>query len=69
MISIHIHIYEFTHKYNQIGDPQQLIRVIGSSTKLYPDAEQFYYHENPENLYVIAGIEGKLFFFFFPCIN
>ncbi|KAL0145877.1 alternative splicing regulator-domain-containing protein [Mucor lusitanicus] len=35
---------------SRLGDPQQLIRVIGSSTKLYPDAEQFYYHENPENL-------------------
>ncbi|KAL9551568.1 hypothetical protein MBANPS3_004194 [Mucor bainieri] len=35
---------------SKLGDPQQLIRVIGSSTKLYPDAEQFYYHENPENL-------------------
>ncbi|KAI8645963.1 alternative splicing regulator-domain-containing protein, partial [Parasitella parasitica] len=35
---------------SRLGDPQQLIRVIGSSTKLYPDAEQFYYHENTENL-------------------
>ncbi|KAL7335513.1 hypothetical protein PS15p_200973 [Mucor circinelloides] len=35
---------------SRLGDPQQLIRVIGSSTKIYPDAEQFYYHENPENL-------------------
>ena len=34
----------------KLGDPQQLLRVIGSSLKLYPDAEQFYYHENPENL-------------------
>lgn len=65
MISIHIYAYEFIHKYNQIGDPQQLIRVIGSSTKLYPDAEQFYYHENPENLYVMTGIERGLFFFVF----
>lgn len=46
---------------NQIGDPRQLIRVIGSSTKLYPDAEQFYYHENPENLYVITWIETFFF--------
>lgn len=35
---------------SRLGDPQQLIRVIGSSSKLYPDAEQFYYHDNPENL-------------------
>ncbi|CAO3701916.1 unnamed protein product [Rhizopus stolonifer] len=35
---------------SRLGDPQQLLRVIGSSLKLYPDAEQFYYHENPENL-------------------
>ncbi|KAI7898333.1 alternative splicing regulator-domain-containing protein [Cokeromyces recurvatus] len=35
---------------SKLGDPQQLIRVIGSSSKLYPDAEQFYYHENPDNL-------------------
>ncbi|KAI9480616.1 MAG: alternative splicing regulator-domain-containing protein [Benjaminiella poitrasii] len=35
---------------SRLGDPQQLIRVIGSSSKLYPDAEQFYYHENPDNL-------------------
>lgn len=34
----------------QLGDIQQLIRVIGVSSKVYPDAEQFYYHENPENL-------------------
>ncbi|KAI8977151.1 alternative splicing regulator-domain-containing protein [Mycotypha africana] len=35
---------------SRLGDPQQLIRVIGSSSKLYPDAEQFYYHENTDNL-------------------
>ncbi|RCH81210.1 hypothetical protein CU098_005075, partial [Rhizopus stolonifer] len=33
-----------------LGDPLQLIRVIGSASKLYPDAEHFYYHENTENL-------------------
>ncbi|KAI9250900.1 hypothetical protein BDA99DRAFT_522177 [Phascolomyces articulosus] len=35
---------------SRLGDPKQLLRVIGSSAKLYPDAEQFYYHENPGNL-------------------
>ncbi|KAI7859656.1 alternative splicing regulator-domain-containing protein [Circinella umbellata] len=35
---------------SRLGDPKQLLRVIGSSTKLYPDAEQFYYHENQDNL-------------------
>ncbi|KAI8138553.1 alternative splicing regulator-domain-containing protein [Fennellomyces sp. T-0311] len=35
---------------SRLGDPRQLLRVIGSSTKLYPDAEQFYYHENADNL-------------------
>ncbi|KAG1052928.1 hypothetical protein G6F43_004960 [Rhizopus delemar] len=40
---------------SRLGDPQQLLRVIGSSLKLYPDAEQFYYHENPENLMAWQG--------------
>ncbi|KAG0191235.1 hypothetical protein DFQ28_000676 [Apophysomyces sp. BC1034] len=35
---------------SKIGDPHQLLRVTGSATKLYPDAEQFYYHENTNNL-------------------
>ncbi|KAI8996872.1 alternative splicing regulator-domain-containing protein, partial [Pilobolus umbonatus] len=35
---------------SRLGDPQQLLRVIGSATKLYADAEQFYYHENTDNL-------------------
>ncbi|KAI9477124.1 alternative splicing regulator-domain-containing protein [Zychaea mexicana] len=35
---------------SRLGDPKQLLRVIGSSTKLYPDAEQYYYHENQDNL-------------------
>ncbi|GAA5813529.1 hypothetical protein MFLAVUS_007007 [Mucor flavus] len=35
---------------SRLGDIQQLIRVIGVSSKVYPDAEQFYYHENPDNL-------------------
>ncbi|KAI8377168.1 alternative splicing regulator-domain-containing protein [Choanephora cucurbitarum] len=34
---------------SRLGDPLQLIRVIGSASKLYPDAEQFYYHENTDN--------------------
>ncbi|KAI8881908.1 hypothetical protein K501DRAFT_316477 [Backusella circina FSU 941] len=35
---------------SRLGDPHQLLRVIGSSSKVYPDAEQFYYHENTDNL-------------------
>ncbi|KAJ8661917.1 hypothetical protein O0I10_002248 [Lichtheimia ornata] len=35
---------------SRLGDPRQLLRVIGSSCKLYPDAEQYYYHENTDNL-------------------
>ncbi|KAF7722342.1 hypothetical protein EC973_003432 [Apophysomyces ossiformis] len=35
---------------SKLGDPHQLLRVTGSATKLYPDAEQFYYQENTNNL-------------------
>ncbi|CEP09356.1 hypothetical protein [Parasitella parasitica] len=53
-----------TDMHQKLGDPQQLIRVIGSSTKLYPDAEQFYYHENPENLF-----DGRSLLDFVPEAN
>ncbi|ORY94110.1 alternative splicing regulator-domain-containing protein [Syncephalastrum racemosum] len=35
---------------SRMGDPRQLLRVIGSSTKLYPDVDQYYYHANTSNL-------------------
>ncbi|KAK4517372.1 exosome non-catalytic core subunit rrp40 [Mucor velutinosus] len=62
---------------SRLGDPQQLIRVIGSSTKLYPDAEQFYYHENPENLMPwqanpdikIDRFDGRSLLDFVPDVN
>lgn len=42
---------------SRLGDPQQLIRVIGVSSKVYPNAEQFYYHGNIENLMPWQGNE------------
>ncbi|KAG2172471.1 hypothetical protein INT44_006644, partial [Umbelopsis vinacea] len=35
---------------SKIGDPKQLLRIVGAAVKLYPDAEQFYQHENVKNL-------------------
>ncbi|KAI9303709.1 alternative splicing regulator-domain-containing protein [Cunninghamella echinulata] len=35
---------------SKLGDPKQLLRIIGSTVKLYPNAEQYYYHENTNNL-------------------
>ncbi|ORX57438.1 hypothetical protein DM01DRAFT_1284415 [Hesseltinella vesiculosa] len=35
---------------SKLGDPKQLLRVVGSNLKLYPNAEQYYYHENSKNL-------------------
>lgn len=35
-----------------MGDPKQLLRIVGTAVKLYPDADQFYQHENVKNLYV-----------------
>ncbi|OAD78501.1 hypothetical protein PHYBLDRAFT_185225 [Phycomyces blakesleeanus NRRL 1555(-)] len=32
------------------GDPRQLLRVVGSAILLHPDAEQYYHHENTNNL-------------------
>ncbi|KAI7895992.1 uncharacterized protein EV154DRAFT_476718 [Mucor mucedo] len=52
---------------SRLGDPQQLIRVIGVSSKVYPDAEQFYYHENPDNLqYAMASFDGRSLLDFVP---
>lgn len=39
---------------SQIGDPRQLLRIIGSNVKLYPNGEQYYFHENTNNLYVAS---------------
>ncbi|KAH8555794.1 alternative splicing regulator-domain-containing protein [Umbelopsis sp. PMI_123] len=38
-----------------MGDPNQLLRIVGASVKLYPDAEQFYHHENVNNLTIWQG--------------
>ncbi|KAL1917385.1 uncharacterized protein VTP21DRAFT_5041 [Calcarisporiella thermophila] len=35
---------------SQLGDPSQLLRIIGRKTRLHPDAESFYFMENNENL-------------------
>ncbi|SAM01069.1 hypothetical protein [Absidia glauca] len=35
---------------SKIGDPRQLLRIIGSTVKLYPNGEQYYFHENTNNL-------------------
>ncbi|CAO3586662.1 unnamed protein product [Absidia cylindrospora] len=35
---------------SKLGDPRQLLRIIGSNVKLYPNGEQYYYHENTNNL-------------------
>ncbi|KAI8343357.1 alternative splicing regulator-domain-containing protein [Chlamydoabsidia padenii] len=35
---------------SKIGDPRQLLRIIGSNVKLYPNGEQYYFHENMNNL-------------------
>ncbi|KAI8084575.1 alternative splicing regulator-domain-containing protein [Halteromyces radiatus] len=35
---------------SKLGDPRQLLRIIGSTIKLYPNGEQYYYHENTNNL-------------------
>ncbi|KAI8070427.1 alternative splicing regulator-domain-containing protein [Gongronella butleri] len=35
---------------SKLGDPKQLLRVIGTNLKLYPSAEQYYYHENTKNM-------------------
>jgi hypothetical protein len=40
-----------------MGDPNQLLRIVGASVKLYPDAEQFYHHENVNNLYVLSLVK------------
>ncbi|KAG2180878.1 hypothetical protein INT43_008458, partial [Umbelopsis isabellina] len=37
---------------SKMGDPKQLLRIVGTAVKLYPDADQFYQHENVKNLYV-----------------
>lgn len=34
----------------QYGDPTQMIRVVGAPAKLHADAEQHFYHENPDHL-------------------
>ncbi|KAG9305196.1 hypothetical protein G9A89_010704 [Geosiphon pyriformis] len=33
---------------SRLGDPSQLLRLTGTARKLHPDAEQHFYHENPE---------------------
>ncbi|CAG8525525.1 9903_t:CDS:10 [Ambispora gerdemannii] len=33
---------------SRLGDPSQLLRLTGTAIKLYPDAEQHFYYENPE---------------------
>ncbi|CAG8460400.1 2080_t:CDS:10 [Ambispora leptoticha] len=33
---------------SRLGDPSQLLRLTGTGIKLYPDAEQHFYYENPE---------------------
>ncbi|KAI8575741.1 hypothetical protein K450DRAFT_260242 [Umbelopsis ramanniana AG] len=40
---------------SKIGDPKQLLRIVGAAVKLYPDAEQFYQHENVKNLTIWQG--------------
>ncbi|TPX64212.1 hypothetical protein SpCBS45565_g06073 [Spizellomyces sp. 'palustris'] len=42
---------------SKLVDPSQLLRVTGTSCKLYPDAQQFYYHENQDNLLKWQGDE------------
>jgi len=36
----------------KLGDPSQLLRIVGSAVKIIPDAESYYYHENQDNLWV-----------------
>ncbi|CAG8518865.1 354_t:CDS:2 [Paraglomus brasilianum] len=33
---------------SRLGDPSQLLRITGSAIKLHADAEQHFFHENPE---------------------
>ncbi|RKO84527.1 alternative splicing regulator-domain-containing protein, partial [Blyttiomyces helicus] len=35
---------------SKLSDPSQLLRITGTACKVYPDAQQFYYHENQDNL-------------------
>jgi len=35
---------------SKLGDPSQLLRIVGSAVKIIPDAESYYYHENLDNL-------------------
>ncbi|KAG4103843.1 hypothetical protein H8356DRAFT_927883 [Neocallimastix lanati (nom. inval.)] len=36
---------------SKLGDPSQLLRIVGSAVKIIPDAESYYYHENLDNLF------------------
>ncbi|CAG8808036.1 1596_t:CDS:2, partial [Gigaspora rosea] len=33
---------------SRLGDPSQLLRLTGTATKLFPNAEQHYFYENSE---------------------
>ncbi|KAJ3051266.1 hypothetical protein HK097_007751 [Rhizophlyctis rosea] len=35
---------------NKLADPSQLLRLTGTACKVFPDAQQHYYHENADNL-------------------